>query len=142
MVVENCLASWEIEKVFSITIDNASSNNTAVSYLKKKFVLRNGCIFGGKYLHLCCIAHIINLIVVDGLKSLKTAISRITNAVRYVRRSPSGLKKLKDCIAIEKIESKSSVCLDVRTRWNSTYLMLDSAVKFESAFNRLDYVFF
>ena len=30
------------------------------------------------------------------------------------------------------------LCLDVSTRWNSTYLMLEVAQKFEKAFNRID----
>ena len=38
-----------------------------------------------------------------------------------------------------KISNKSLQCLDVETRWNSTYLMLDAAEKFEAAFVRLRY---
>ncbi|CAM8898360.1 unnamed protein product [Rhodiola kirilowii] len=140
IVIEKCLADWGIENVFTITVDDASSNNTAVAYLKKKLTHQNGCILAGRYLHMRCIAHIINLVVVDGLNSLKHSISRIRNAVRYVRQSPSRWEKFKECIAYEKIESKNSVCLDVRTRWNSTYKMLESAVKFEAAFDRLDHV--
>jgi hypothetical protein len=37
-----------------------------------------------------------------------------------------------------KIESKKSVCLDVATKWNSTYMMLDAAVKFDVVFMRLE----
>ena len=38
-----------------------------------------------------------------------------------------------------KISNKSLKCLDVETRWNSTYLMLDTAEKFEATFVRLQY---
>ena len=38
-----------------------------------------------------------------------------------------------------KISNKSLLCLDVETMWNSTYLMLDAAEKFEAAFVRLQY---
>ena len=34
----------------------------------------------------------------------------------------------------EKLNTKRLVCLDVETRWNSTYLMLDSAITFKKAF--------
>ena len=37
------------------------------------------------------------------------------------------------------IESKSLLCLDVPTRWNSTYLMLETAQKFEKVFMRMDF---
>ncbi|XP_054777725.1 zinc finger BED domain-containing protein RICESLEEPER 1-like [Prosopis cineraria] len=36
------------------------------------------------------------------------------------------------------LDTKSIVCLDVNTRWNSTYLMLDVALKFQKAFERLE----
>ena len=36
-----------------------------------------------------------------------------------------------------KIASKGFVCLDVPTRWNSTYMMLENVEKFQRAFERL-----
>ncbi|KAL9682846.1 hypothetical protein QQ045_014656 [Rhodiola kirilowii] len=138
LVIENCLIEWGIGDVFTVTVDNAGSNNTAISYLQEKLTDQNGCLLEGKYLHMRCIAHIINLVVVDGLKGMKDSISRIRNAVRYVRQSPSRWEKFKQSIVLAKIDSKSHVSLDVRTRWNSTYLMLESAVKFENAFERLN----
>ncbi|KAF5464387.1 hypothetical protein F2P56_014465 [Juglans regia] len=44
----------------------------------------------------------------------------------------------KKCIGLEEIASKSGICLDVPTRWNSTYLMLEGALKFRKAFERLE----
>lgn len=55
--------------------------------------------------------------------------------MRYVRQSPGRLHKFEECVALEKNQSKSLLCLDVSTRWNSTYLMLDAAKKFERAFD-------
>ncbi|KAF7834757.1 zinc finger BED domain-containing protein RICESLEEPER 2-like [Senna tora] len=66
------------------------------------------------------------------------SITKIRNALRYVRASPAGMKKFKECVEKEKIQSTSMVQLDVPTRWNSTYLMLDSALKFEKAFSRYE----
>lgn len=42
------------------------------------------------------------------------------------------------CVEKEGIKSKSVVRLDVATRWNSTYMMLDGAEKFQKAFERLE----
>lgn len=83
-----------------------------------------------------CIAHIINLVVVDGLKLMSPSVARVRNVVRYVRHSPSRFQKFKECVEAKKIQSKKMLCLDVSTRWNSTFLMLDIAQKFESAFER------
>lgn len=48
-------------------------------------------------------------------------------------------KKLK-IVQDMKFEFKSIVCLDVSTKWNSTYLMLDFVIKFRKAFDRLTFI--
>ncbi|KAF2304059.1 hypothetical protein GH714_026722 [Hevea brasiliensis] len=136
MAVESCLLNWGIKRVFTVTVDNASSNDVAIAYLKKKIVGWGFSILNCKYLHMRCIAHIINLVVVDGLKETNVSVKRVREAVRYIRQSPARLQKFKSCCEMEGIESKSSLCLDVCTRWNSTYLMLNVAQKFENAFDR------
>ena len=84
-----------------------------------------------------CCAHILNLIVSDGLKDLESCIANVRHAVRYVRSSPNRLDFFEKYVESLKIESKSFLCLDVPTRWNSTYLMLEAVEKFESAFQRM-----
>ncbi|KZV38952.1 hypothetical protein F511_41435 [Dorcoceras hygrometricum] len=69
---------------------------------------------------------------------MSDSVVKIRNAVRYVRSSPARFKKFKTCMEDEKISCKSMVCLDVHTRWNSTYVMLEAAEKFEKAFDRLE----
>ncbi|XP_077223462.1 zinc finger BED domain-containing protein RICESLEEPER 2-like [Tasmannia lanceolata] len=136
--VEKCLLEWGIDKVFTITVDNASSNDVAVGYLRRRINNWGSSVLQGKYLHMRCIAHIINLVVCDGLKEVGISVDRVRAAVKYVRGSPARLKLFKECVEVERIQSKSSLCLDVSTRWNSTYLMLNAAEKFEKAFERFD----
>ncbi|CAL5414902.1 unnamed protein product [Camellia sinensis] len=135
--IEMCLLEWNIDSIFTLTVDNASSNNTIIKFLKNKTKTWKGTIFGHEFLHMRCCAHILNLIVGDSLIELDTSIGSIRDAVRYVRSSPNRLENFKKCVEKEKIESKSLLCLDVPTRWNSTYLMLEAAEKFEKAFDRL-----
>ncbi|KAF7839761.1 zinc finger BED domain-containing protein RICESLEEPER 2-like [Senna tora] len=78
-----------------------------------------------------CCAHILNLVVNDGLRDLHYSIGAIRNVVRYVRSSPARLARFKGFVEKEEIETKSLVCLDVSTRWNSTYLMLEHAMMLE-----------
>ncbi|XP_052489866.1 zinc finger BED domain-containing protein RICESLEEPER 2-like [Gossypium raimondii] len=132
------LVELGIDKLFIVIVDNASSNDVAIGYLRKKFNPRGGLVQNGKYLHMRCMAHIVNLIVVEGLKEMNKSVERVRGAVRYVRQSPARLQKFKECVVVEKIECKKMLCLDVCTRWNSTYLMLDTAQNFERAFERFE----
>lgn len=90
-----------------------------------------------KFLHVRCCSHIVNLVVKSGLEEHNESINKIRTTVRFVRSSPSRLKVFKKCAELEKISSKSLLTLDLETRWNATYLMLESAEKFEKAFARL-----
>ena len=53
-----------------------------------------------------CITYIINLVVTDGLKEVYILGDRIRAAIKFVRHSPSRLKRFKDCVQKKKIESK------------------------------------
>lgn len=83
------------EKVFTVIVDNASSNNVAISYLVKKISNWNGLVLNGEFMHVRCCAHILNLIVTDALKDLHDSIIKICNAVRYVKSSPTRLLRFK-----------------------------------------------
>ena len=76
------MAEWGIEKVFTITLDNASANNNAVKYMRRILNESKGCFAEGEYVHMRCAAHIVNLIVGDGLKEIGTSIQRVRAAVK------------------------------------------------------------
>ncbi|CAA2956151.1 zinc finger BED domain-containing RICESLEEPER 2-like [Olea europaea subsp. europaea] len=135
----SCLHDWGIKKIFCVTVDNASSNDVAISKLKESFQeTKHGLILDGEMLHMRCCAHILNLIVCDGLKEISSSISSIRNAVRFTRSSPARLKRFRESCNEVNIESRALLCLDVTTRWNSTYLMLDTAMIFRKAFGALE----
>ena len=134
--LENCLAEWGIDKVFTITVDNASANNNAIKYVRRMLNESKGCFAEGEYLHMRCAAHIINLIVGDGLKEIDISIQRVRAAVKFIRCGTSRLVKFKKCAELAKVQSKAFLNLDICTRWNSTYLMLNAAQKYQKAFER------
>ncbi|KAE8654566.1 hypothetical protein F3Y22_tig00117048pilonHSYRG00794 [Hibiscus syriacus] len=84
-----------------------------------------------------CTAHILNLVVKDELKDVDASIVRVYVVVKYVRSSPARLHKFKACVEEGNISFKSHVCLDIETRWNSTYPMLKSALVFRKPFKNM-----
>ncbi|XP_056688615.1 zinc finger BED domain-containing protein RICESLEEPER 2 [Spinacia oleracea] len=134
--IEKCFLEWELEKNFCIIVDNASSNDTAIGYMRRKINGWKSGVLKGRFLHMRCVAHIVNLVVSDGMKTVNESITRVRHAVRFIKKSPSRLLRFKKCVSDEKIVSKKLLCLDVPTRWNSTYLMLSAAISLESAFER------
>jgi hypothetical protein len=133
--VMRCMAEWGIERVMTVTVDNASANDTGIGYLRRHLSGNN--IANGKYLHMRCAAHIVNLIVHDGLKEVDLSVKRVRAAVRYIRNGGSRIVKFKEIVEEEKLTNKPFLKLDVPTRWNSTFLMLKAALVYEKVFTRL-----
>ncbi|XP_019199709.1 PREDICTED: zinc finger BED domain-containing protein RICESLEEPER 1-like [Ipomoea nil] len=86
--VYGLLADWEIEsKLFVVTLDNASANDTFVDYLQLHLNARNVLLDDGKYFHLRYCAHILNLIVQEGLKEVDNDVKKVRESVKYVKGS-------------------------------------------------------
>nr|KYP34829.1 Putative AC transposase [Cajanus cajan] len=125
-------------KVFSITLDNASANDTMVNFMKAQFNLQNSLICNGSYFHVRCSALIPNLIVQEGLGVASGALKTIRESIKYVRGSKARKIAFKECVLqVRGIDTKVGLRMDVPTRWNSTYVMLDSAIKYKRAFGCL-----
>lgn len=134
--LQRCLLDWGLEKVMCVTVDNASSNDSGVSYLRRHMNNAKTSIAEGKYLHMRCAAHIVNLIVQDGLKEVDTSVKRVRAAVKYIKNGTSRLAKFKELAEEEKVDTKAFLHVDICTRWNSTYLMLKAATSYDKVFAR------
>ncbi|KAE8684528.1 hypothetical protein F3Y22_tig00111128pilonHSYRG00129 [Hibiscus syriacus] len=135
--VEKCLLDWGLKRILTVTVDNASSNDLSIKYLKKNVNLWEGSVLDAQFLHMRYVAHILNLVVKNGLKDVDDSIMKVRAAVKYVRSSPARLQKFQFCFEEENINNKSLVCLDIETRWNSTYCMLKSALVFRKEFKNM-----
>ena len=61
------LKDWGIErKIFSITLDNAYSNDNIQNILKEHLCLSKSLLLNGEFFHIKCSTHILNLVVQDG----------------------------------------------------------------------------
>ena len=139
-VIYGFLEEWGIEqKIFSLTLDNASSNDKMQDYLKERLLLHtNGLVSGGEFFHIRCCA--LNLIVQEGLKVVGPAVNKIKESIKYVKGSEGKMKVFKACVAkVGGIHTKMGLSLDVITRWNSTFMMLESALVYRCAFCSLEF---
>lgn len=56
--------------------------------------------------------------------------------MKYVGSGSLRMQSFKKCVVEEMLTTKRALCLDVKTRWNLTYLMIDTAMEFEKVFDR------
>ncbi|WVZ50505.1 hypothetical protein U9M48_001751, partial [Paspalum notatum var. saurae] len=140
------------DKVFAITLDNASSNNTAMKYLRPflsgylgvpaSVVLEipndddtpSDDDLSSMFLHQRCCCHVINLGVKAGLDPLKAYIDDFKTAITLLNASNQRIVAYKSyCMSMAVRPRKFGVDMDVR--WNSTYLMLKHLVPYKSTFS-------
>ncbi|KAM0841850.1 hypothetical protein ACQ4PT_058738 [Festuca glaucescens] len=134
--VMECLAEWKIEdKVISLTLDNASSNDVAAKNLMAKFVARKVPGFLPHHFHVRCCAHIVNLVVQDGLQPLLPFINQLRETVKYLKKSTSRMYKFVEVCKTLNMKMGAGLCLDVSTRWSSTYKMFDACTPYRAAFH-------
>lgn len=135
------LQEWGIErKIFTLTLDNASYNNGVVDLLKNHLRLKNSLVCDGQFIHVRCGAHILNLVIQSGLKSIDGSVEKIRESVKYVRGSEMRAMKFAECVSQLGLKVSKKLVQDMPVRWNSTYLMLESAILHKLAFQQLKIV--
>ncbi|CAN1753185.1 Putative AC transposase [Linum perenne] len=133
----DCLMEWNVDtKVSTITLDNCSTNDKMLENVKKKLALPL-LIKDEALLHMRCSAHILNLVVKDGLDIVKDGIEKICESVSYWMATPKRLGFFQETDKQLKLRHDIRLVLDCPTCWNSIYAMLTSAMPFRDVFNRL-----
>ncbi|KAF7827377.1 zinc finger BED domain-containing protein RICESLEEPER 2-like [Senna tora] len=129
-----CLREWGIDnKIFSITLDNASYNDVMVNSMKQQLSINRTLLCDGALFQVRCCSNILNLIVHAGLKVADEAISKVRNGIKYVKKSVSRAKIFYDIAEKSyQLNTSKKLRLDVSVRWNSTSLMLDHAIYYKS----------
>ena len=113
-----------------MTVDNASSNDTALGFFKKKLMSWGTFTVKIKYVHMRCIAHIFNLNVTEGLKEVGNSIKRVREAVRYIRNSPARLHKFNELAYLIGYESKCSLLPEILAPFGLYLKIFDSPAIF------------
>lgn len=132
-----CFAEWNISRrLSSITVDNCTSNDAIVDILEERLDLR-ALPLNGKFFHMRCCAHILNLIVKDGLEIIEKSIENVRDSVAYWKATPKRSEIFREVCDSLSVEYKRKLVLDCKTRWNSTFLMLQVALMYKDVFPKL-----
>ena len=126
--------------MFSITVDNATANSNALMLFESSFsqISDESLVMKGEFLHVRCAGHIINLIVKDGLSDVDDSVTAIRNAISYVRSGTNRQRAFELKVDSGRMK-RGSLPLDVVTRWNSTYLMLQRELIYKTAFDKMGF---
>ncbi|KAG8379185.1 hypothetical protein BUALT_Bualt07G0062000 [Buddleja alternifolia] len=135
-LLADALMDWNIDrKVSTITVDNCTTNDAMLRRLLDRLSMKD-MLLDGKVLHMRCCAHILNLIVKDGLETISNTIERIRDSVVYWTASPARVERFEEVARQLNVSCGKKLSLDCKTRWNSTYLMLETAIAYKDVFPR------
>lgn len=136
-VLVDCFLEWNIDrKLSTITVDNCSTNNVMIRLLLNKLDT-SSLMLGGFMLHMRCAAHILNLIVQDGLSIIGDGIEGIHDSVIYWTGSSKKRQKFEENARQLRVQCTKELVLDCKTHWNPTYLMLSTALIYKDVFSHL-----
>ncbi|KAL9668511.1 hypothetical protein QQ045_006045 [Rhodiola kirilowii] len=116
--INSLICDWGIDKnFFSITLDNASANNSFVEKLKTHLNFRGLLLLKGQLFHVRCCAHILNVIVQDGLKAIDVSVIKVWDCVKYIKGSMTRKHKFLECVEqVGLMRNRRALRQDVPTR--------------------------
>ena len=71
----------------------------------------------GEHFHIHCCAHVLNLIMQDGLQEIDEAVNKVRESIKYVRGSQGKKHTFLECVKHVSLDPKEGLCQDVPTRW-------------------------
>ncbi|KAH7861725.1 hypothetical protein Vadar_029933 [Vaccinium darrowii] len=84
-----------------------------------------------------CDTNIIKLMVQDVLEALSEVIHKISKSIRYCRSSRATEEKFNEVAQIVGVDGNNCLSHDNPLCWNSTYFMLEAALRYKDAFSLL-----
>ncbi|CAN1238117.1 Putative AC transposase [Linum grandiflorum] len=122
--------AWNVDsKLSTITLDNCSTNDALIEKIKRKLGLSD-LIMHGSLVHMRCSAHVLNLIVKDGLDIIKEGIDKVRDSVVYWTATPRRVEFFEEAAKQKNITFSKKLVLDCPTRWNSTFHMLSTVIPY------------
>ncbi|KAK9733655.1 hypothetical protein RND81_04G082100 [Saponaria officinalis] len=105
-----------LTQVSSIVVDNCTTNDAMMDVLKPKFNARY-TMLNGEFLHMRC--------------------KKIRDCVSFWTATPKRIEMFENKVRSVKHEFTRRLALDCKTRWNSTFFMLQSVLPYKNIFSSL-----
>ncbi len=118
--IEQIIERFQLkQKLFVATTDNGANVMKAIRLME--------------ILHVPCCAHTLHLSVIKGLGATGAFKKRVTNLILFFKGSPKQTENLRDAQRNLNYPKIYEVLLDVKTRWNSTYLAWNCLYELKNA---------
>ncbi|CAO2180507.1 unnamed protein product [Urochloa humidicola] len=134
------LSDWNMkDRLFTITLDNeCSSHDIYSANLRDHLSNKNNLMLKGQLFVVRCYAHILNAVALDVIASIHGVVYSIRESIKFIKASSTREEKFAEIALQLEIPSTKTLCLDVTTQWNTTYLMLLAALDYKQAFTTLE----
>ena len=78
--------------------------------------------------HISCIAHVLNIAVQNALKEIQNEVNEVSKLFHFITFSGKMKQIFEECCVLLHVKH-SELVKDMPVRWNSTYLMVERAIK-------------
>ncbi|CAN4087306.1 unnamed protein product [Withania somnifera] len=134
-VIMTSLRNWDIDrKLFSVTFDNYSTYDKIVSGIREQLCQHRFLYCDGQLFDTRCAANVVKLMVQDTIETASQIIHKVRESIRFVRSSQATQEKFNEMAQIAGIDSQKCLNLDNSFYWNSTYIMIETALEYKIAF--------
>ena len=100
--------------MLTLTLDNACNNTKACELIVQHH--KHELLCEGAHLHVRCSAHILNILVQDGMELIHAAIEKIRELLKSIESSPSRIQNFNSIATNKGLKAKRGIYLDIPNR--------------------------
>ncbi|GFP87890.1 zinc finger bed domain-containing protein ricesleeper 1 [Phtheirospermum japonicum] len=137
-LITTSLRDWDIDrKIFSLTVDNRTAYEKTVCKIRDQLCQHRFLMCEGQLFDVRCAASTVKLLVQDVLEASNEITCKVRETIRYVKSSRAIQEKFNEIVQLLGINQQRCLSDDNLFQWNSTYIMLESALECKEAFSQL-----